>query len=74
MTTTLKKKHMAQIRWLSIFMAIAVTTLSVEYLCTKFWLFLDSAIALGVFGLTLISLIVNQIIKGRPLFSRRKSK
>ena len=59
----MKKKRLAQIRWLAIFMSIAVTTLSIEYLCTGFRFFLDSAFLLGAFGLTLISLIVNQIIK-----------
>lgn len=71
---TRKKQQLAQIRWLSISMAIAITTLSCEYLWTKFPLFLYSALTLGVLGLTLISLTVGRIVKSRPHFSRHKPR
>ena len=71
---TKKKQQLAQIRWVSISMAIGITTLACEYLWTRFSLFLYSALALSLLGLTLISLTVNRIIKARPHFSRHKPR
>ncbi len=69
-----KKRRLAQIRWLIISMAVAITTLSFEYIWTKFALFLYTAMALGVFGLTLISLIVSRVVTAKPHFSRHKPR
>jgi len=69
-----KKKRLTQIRWLSISMVIAVTTLMLEYLVTQFPLFIYTAVGLVVLGLTLISLIISRVVLSRPRFYRRTKR